>query len=128
MNPKDCRYTQTHEWAFREANTITVGLTAHAIEQLGDIVYLELPKAGESVQKGTAFGVIESVKAASDLFAPVSGRVIEVNSGLSATLDLFKSDPYGKAWLIRVETNHSTEYDSLLDYAAYESIIQSESH
>jgi glycine cleavage system H protein len=124
MNPKDCRYTQTHEWAYREGSKISVGLTAHAIEQLGDIVYLELPKIGTDVKKGSPFGVIESVKAASDLYAPASGKVVEVNDSLSSTLDQFKSDPYGKAWLIRIELSAAGEYDTLMSSDEYDKSIQ----
>ena len=124
MDPKNCRYTQTHEWAFREGNKVTVGLTAHAIEQLGDIVFLELPKVGAAVKQGAAFGVIESVKAASDIYAPVSGKVVEVNEPLAGALDLFKSDPYGKAWLIRLEASAAAEYDALMSAADYDKSIE----
>ncbi len=124
MDPTKCRYTQTHEWAFRESGKVTVGLTAHAIEQLGDIVFLELPKVGAAVKQGAAFGVIESVKAASDIYAPVSGKVVEVNEALPGALDLFKSDPYGKAWLIRVEPSAAGEYDALLSAADYDKLAQ----
>jgi glycine cleavage system H protein len=124
MDPKNCRYTQTHEWAFREGNKVTVGLTAHAIEQLGDIVFLELPKVGAAVKQGAPFGVIESVKAASDIYAPVSGKVVEVNEALPGALDQFKSDPYGKAWLIRVEASAVAEYDALMSAADYDKSIE----
>lgn len=124
MDPKNCRYTQTHEWAFRDGSKVSVGLTAHAIEQLGDIVFLELPKVGTIVKQGTAFGVIESVKAASDIYAPVSGKVVEVNEPLPGALDLFKSDPYGKAWLIRIEPSAAGEYDGLLSATDYEKSIE----
>ncbi len=124
MDPKNFRYTQTHEWAFREGNKVTVGLTAHAIEQLGDIVFLELPKVGTAVKQGEALGVIESVKAASDIYAPVSGKVIEANETLPGALDLFKSDPYGKAWLIRIEPSAAGEYDALSSAENYEKSIE----
>ena len=124
MDPKNCRFTQTHEWAFREANKVTVGLTAHAIEQLGDIVFLELPKIGSPVKQGSPFGVIESVKAASDINAPVSGKVVEVNEALPGALDQLKSDPYGKAWLIRVEASAAAEYDALMSAADYDNSIE----
>jgi glycine cleavage system H protein len=124
MDPKNCRYTQTHEWASRDGKTVTVGLTAHAIEQLGDIVFLELPKVGTVVKQGAAFGVIESVKAASDIYAPISGKVAEVNEPLTGALDQFKSDPYGKAWLIRIEPSAVGEYDSLMSAGDYEKSIE----
>jgi glycine cleavage system H protein len=124
MDPKNCRFTQTHEWASREANKVTVGLTAHAIEQLGDIVFLELPKVGAAVKQGVPFGVIESVKAASDIYAPVSGKVVEVNEALPGALDQFKSDSYGKAWLIRVEASAVAEYDALMSAADYDKSIE----
>lgn len=125
MDPKNCRYTQTHEWAFRDGSKVSVGLTAHAIEQLGDIVFLELPKVGASVKKGATFGVIESVKAASDIYAPISGKVVEVNETLPGALDLFKSDPYGKAWMIRLEPTAVAEYDALMSASDYEKSIES---
>ena len=128
MVPKECRYAETHEWARLEKDTVTVGITGFAVEQLGDIVYLELPKVGAKVQKGSSLGMVESVKATSDLYAPVSGEVAEVNSDISNNLETFKSDPYGKAWLIRVESSVAAEYESLLDSQAYEKGIQSEGH
>ncbi len=124
MVPKECRYAETHEWARLETDTVTVGITGFAVEQLGDIVYLELPKVGAKVQKGESFGMVESVKATSDLYAPVSGEVVEVNTEISNSLEAFKSDPYGQAWLIKIKASDKRELDNLLDAEAYEKQLE----
>ena len=126
MIDENLRYLSTHEWARREADVVTAGLSAHAVAQLGDIVYLELPKVGASVKKEQPFGVIESVKAASDLYAPVSGAVSEVNEKLGDTLDLFQSDTYGAAWLIKIKMSDPAQYDTLMEAAAYKNHIAPE--
>ncbi len=126
MIPKEFRYAETHEWARPEknANIITVGITGFAIEQLGDIVYLELPKVGAKVQKGSSFGMVESVKATSDLYAPVSGEVAEVNSDIANNLEAFKTDPYDQAWLIKIKITDKKEFDSLMDAETYEKQLE----
>jgi len=124
MVPKECRYAETHEWARLEKDIVTVGITGFAVEQLGDIVYLELPKVGAKVQKGSSFGMVESVKATSDLYAPVSGEVAEANSDISSSLEIFKSDPYGKAWLIKIKATDKKEMDSLMDAETYEKQLE----
>ncbi len=126
MFPKECRYAETHEWARpeKEPNIVTVGITGFAVEQLGDIVYLELPKVGTKVQKGSSLGMVESVKATSDLYAPVSGEVAEVNSDISNNLETFKNDPYGKAWLLKIKASDKKELDSLMDAEAYEKQLE----
>ena len=124
MFPKECRYAETHEWARLEKDIVTVGITAFAVEQLGDIVYLELPKTGTKVQKGSSLGMVESVKATSDLYAPVSGEVAEVNSDISNNLEAFKSDPYGKAWLLKIKASDKKELDSLMDAETYEKQLE----
>ena len=124
MFPKECRYAETHEWARPEKDFVTVGITGFAVEQLGDIVYLELPKVGAKVQKGSSLGMVESVKATSDLYAPVSGEVAEVNSDISNNLEIFKNDPYGAAWLIKVKASDKKELDSLMDAETYEKQLE----
>ena len=124
MVPKECRYAETHEWARPEKDIVTIGVTGFAIEQLGDIVYLEMPKVGTKVQKGSSFGMVESVKATSDLYAPVSGEVAEVNNDISNDLEAFKSDPYGKAWLIKIKAADKKELDGLMDAETYEKQLE----
>ena len=116
----DMKYLETHEWARQEAGLITVGISEFAVQQLGDIVFLELPAVGKKIQKGAAFGSIESVKAASDLYAPVSGQVVEVNSALPDNPELFKTDPHGQAWMIKVKPSNPADWNTLLDAAIYE--------
>ncbi len=122
MVPKELRYLQTHEWAKRgkDSGIITVGLTDYAIEQLGDIVFLELPGVGEKVTKESEFCTIESVKAASDLYAPVSGEIVEVNESLTENLELFKADPYGQAWIVKIKAEDIAEFESLMNAEDYE--------
>ena len=103
MNPKELKYTATHEWVRLDGGTATVGITEHAAHALSDLVYLGLPAVGDKIAAGTSFGEIESVKAVSDLNAPVSGEVVEVNSALTDDLPTINADPYGKGWLIKVK-------------------------
>lgn len=119
MYPDDRRYTQEHEWALREGSRVRVGITQFAAERLSDVVFVELPAVGAEVRAGVTFGVVESVKAASDLFAPVSGRVVEVNAALADTPELINKDPYGEAWMIVVEPTDATEWDALLTADGY---------
>jgi len=124
MGENELRYSQTHEWARVETDgTVSVGLSEYAIEQLGDVVYMELPSVGDVVRKGEPFGVVESVKAASDMYAPVSGRVVAVNDTIQDDPDVLKRDTYGAGWLIRVEVAGPDEYEILLDAAEYEKVI-----
>ena len=123
--PSNLRYSSEHEWARAEGKAIVVGVTDHAQEALGDVVYVELPKVGDSVSAGKQFGVIESTKAVSELFAPVSGKVTKVNSALVDSPQTVNQDPYGAGWLIEVETSDSTQLDKLLDAAAYEKLVSS---
>jgi len=126
MVPEDVRCLESHEWARREegGQMVTVGITDYAVEHLGDIVFLELPRVGAAVKKGSSFGTIESVKAASDLYAPVSGKVAAVNSVLIDHPDLFKSDTYGQAWLVKIEAFDRQEYDSLMDARKYQQYVE----
>jgi len=120
MYPVELKYTETHEWARLEGDTVTVGITEHAVQELGDLTFLELPDAGLPVEPGKPFGVIESVKATSDLNAPVGGEVTEVNDALEGDLDLVKNDPYGAGWMVKIRAaNAEADLASLLSAEAY---------
>jgi glycine cleavage system H protein len=123
MIPADLRYTKEHEWVRLEGDLATVGITDHAADQLGDIVFVELPAIGTALRQLATFGVVESVKAVSDLFAPVGGEVVEVNEALTGAPEVVNSDPYGAGWLLRVRVADPAEVDALLDPAAYEALV-----
>ncbi len=126
MVPKELRYLESHEWAKCQegSDIITVGLADYAIEQLGDIVYLELPAVGDKVVKGSELCAIESVKAASDLYAPVSGEIAEVNEELTENLELFKAGAYEQAWIARIKADDMAEFESLLSAEEYEKQLE----
>jgi len=126
MYPKDLKYTKTHEWAKVDNNIATVGVTEFAVKQLADLVYVELPSAGEKVTKNAPFGSIESVKAVSDLNSPVTGQVIQVNEDLPAKPELITNDPYGEGWMIKVEMEKLAELDTLMDSEKYEELVKKE--
>ena len=120
--PANLRYTASHEWARREADgTIAVGITDHAQEQLGDIVFVEAPKAGRKVAAGEAVGVVESVKAASDIYAPVAGEIVAGNDALADAPEKVNADAYG-CWMYRLKPDNAADLDKLLDPAAYEKV------
>jgi glycine cleavage system H protein len=119
VNPADRRYTTEHEWIKPEGADYVVGITAFAQDQLGDIVYVELPKVGDQLEAGKAFGVIESVKTASDLYAPVSGEVIEVNGELVDQPQAVNDDPYNHGWMIKIRVSDAAEVDQLLTAEQY---------
>ena len=123
MVPTDLRYTKDHEWVRIDGDHATIGITAYAAEQLGDIVFVELPEAGRALEQFAAFGVVESVKAVSDLFAPLSGEVTETNAELGPKPELVNSDPYGGGWMIRVRLADAAQVDALLDPDAYDALI-----
>jgi glycine cleavage system H protein len=123
MVPTDLHYTKDHEWVRVDGDQATIGITAYAADQLGDIVFVELPAAGRTLEQFAAFGVVESVKAVSDLFAPVSGEVTEANGELGANPELVNSDPYGGGWMIKVGLADVAQVDGLLDSAAYDALI-----
>jgi len=123
MVPTDLRYTKDHEWVRVDGDAATVGITDYAANQLGDIVFVELPDAGKALDQHSTFGVVESVKAVSDLFAPLSGEVLEANAALASSAELVNSDPYGDGWMIRVRVAKQEEIDGLLDAAAYDALI-----
>ena len=121
--PKDLRYTREHEWASREGDRVRVGITAYAQEQLGDVVFVELPKVGARVTAKKPFGVVESVKAVSDLFAPVSGEVVEVNAKVVEEPETINEDPYGEGWLVKIRLANEGEVDDLMDVEAYRRLV-----
>jgi glycine cleavage system H protein len=116
------RYTKDHEWVRVEGDLAIVGITDYATDQLGDIVFVELPEVGRSVTQFGAVGVIESVKAVSDLFAPISGEVVETNPELSGSPEIVNGDPFGKGWMLRIRMTDAGQVDALLDQAAYEEL------
>jgi glycine cleavage system H protein len=120
--PKDLRYTKEHEWVRIEGDLATVGITDFAAEQLGDVVFVDLPEVGRTVAQFAAVGVIESVKAVSDLYAPVGGDVVETNSELTSQPELLNSDPFGRGWMLRIRLADQAGLDGLLDVAAYEAL------
>jgi glycine cleavage system H protein len=124
--PKKLRYTREHEWVLIEGNRATVGVTDFAQHELGEVVFVELPKVGDPVTKDEPFGVVESVKAASDVYAPVSGEVTETNDDLVSSPELINDDPYGDAWLIRVEMSDPTEVEHLMTAEDYKEYVEEE--
>lgn len=124
MNPEDLLFAETHEWAkVIEENGLkvaTVGISAFAVEQLTDLVYMELPSVGTPVEAGSEFGEVESVKAVSPLYSPVTGEIIDVNSGLPDSLETLNSDPYNAGWILKVKITDESSLGKLLDYAAYQ--------
>jgi glycine cleavage system H protein len=126
--PADLRYTKEHEWAKLEGDKARVGITAFAQEQLGDVVFVELPKVGAKVTAMKTFGVVESVKAVSDLFAPLSGEVVEANTELTKKPETVNSDPYGQGWMIVIKLGNPKEMDGLMSAADYEKLVAAAGH
>jgi glycine cleavage system H protein len=123
MYPENYRYTKEHEWVSVENDTGIIGITFHAQHELGDVVYVDLPKPGTSVEQHKTFGSVESVKAVSDIYAPVSGEVIEVNDALAGTPEKLNVDPHGEAWLIKVRLKNAAEVNGLLTAAEYQAYL-----
>ena len=123
MVPADLRYTKDHEWVRLDGDEATVGITDYAADQLGDIVFVELPDVGKALDQFAPFGVVESVKAVSDLYAPVGGEVVGTNDELAGKPEVVNSDPYGAGWMVRVRLADSSQIDELLDAAAYDDLI-----
>jgi glycine cleavage system H protein len=123
MVPSDLRYTKDHEWVRVEGDEAVIGITAYAAEQLGDIVFVELPDVGKTLDQFAAFGVVESVKAVSDLYAPVGGEVVGTNDDLTGSPEVVNGDPYGGGWMLRVRLADPGQLDELLDGAAYDDLI-----
>ncbi|HEY6344650.1 MAG TPA: glycine cleavage system protein GcvH [Bryobacteraceae bacterium] len=126
MYPENYRYTKEHEWVQLEGDIGTVGITFHAQKELGDIVYADLPKPGTLVERGKAMGSVESVKAVSEIYSPVSGQVVEVNETLAAAPEKLNQDPHGEAWLVKIKVSAPSEIDGLLSAADYQSYVGAE--
>ena len=123
--PSDLRYTKDHEWARSEANGVRIGITAFAVEQLGDVTLVDLPEAGTKLKAAAHFGDIESVKAVSELFAPLSGSVVEVNAELADKPELINDSTYDKGWMLLLKPDDLKELDALMDAAAYQKFVES---
>jgi glycine cleavage system H protein len=128
MNPKNLKFTRTHEWVKLDGDVATVGISRFAVDQLTDLIMIDLPSVGSRVTPGKSFGEIESVKAVSDLYAPVGGEVVEVNAAVAADVQILGEDPYEKGWLIKVKVDDRTALESLLDSAAYEALVAESPH
>jgi glycine cleavage system H protein len=122
--PSNLKYTKDHEWARIDGNKVVVGVTDHAQASLGDVVYVELPKVGSTISQGQSFGVIESTKAVSELFAPLSGKVTKVNNALQDAPQAVNTDPYEGGWILEVEASDPSQLSALLDAAAYQKLLE----
>ncbi len=123
---EELKYTNDHEWAHVEGDVLVMGITDYAQDSLGEIVYIELPSEGDEITKGDPFGAVESTKAVSDLYAPVSGDVVEVNEALLDSPELINTDPYGEGWIIKVKVYDLGELDDLMDFVDYNNFIEKE--
>ncbi|MGI8424006.1 MAG: glycine cleavage system protein GcvH [Chloroflexota bacterium] len=128
MNPKDCKYTKEHEWVRLEGDVAMVDITAYAQEQLGDIVYVDLPEPRKALRQMESFGAVDSVKTASDLFAPLSGEVMEINEALKAAPELVNQEPYAGGWMLKMKPSNRAELEKLMDAAAYEQYVSTLDH
>jgi len=128
MDPAQLRYSPTHEWVHIEGSTATVGISRFAVDQLTDLIMIELPAVGTRLVPGKSFGEIESVKAVSDLYAPIGGEVTEVNTAVVENVQLLTDDPYDQGWLIKLKVDDAAEISKLLDFAAYEKKLAEEAH
>ena len=127
--PADLKYLESHEWARVESDgTVTIGISDHAQDALGDLVFVEVPEVGKTLSKGGAAAVVESVKAASDVYSPVSGDVVAANDALGAAPELVNSDPYGAGWLFKIKPSNAGELQQLLDAQAYEKVVADAAH
>ena len=124
--PEDLKYTIEHEWVREEGENIVVGITDYAQEALGELVYIELPSEGDEINKGDTFGAVESTKSVSDLFAPLSGEVVEVNEALLDSPELINQDPYGEGWMIKVKAFEADELSGCIDFEEYTDIVEQE--
>ncbi len=121
---KNARYMESHEWARKEGDVIVIGISDHAQDSLSDVVFVEFPDVGDALAKGDVFGVVESVKAASDLYMPVSGEVVAINDTLEDTPEVVNSDPFGAGWMIKISPGNPAEWDELLSPEQYEASIE----
>ena len=128
MDPSQLRYSPTHEWVHIDGSTATVGISRFAVDQLTDLIMIELPSVGTQLEPGKSFGEIESVKAVSDLYAPIGGEVVEVNGDVANDVQLLADDPYEKGWLIKLRIDDPSDTAELMDFAAYEKRIADEAH
>jgi glycine cleavage system H protein len=127
--PSELKFLESHEWARVESDgTITIGISDHAQGALGDLVFVEVPEVGKALKKGNAAAVVESVKAASDVYSPISGEVIAANEALGNAPELVNQDPYGQGWLFKIKPTNKDELSQLLDSKAYEKVVESEAH
>ncbi len=122
-NQENCRFAKTHEWAFIEADVAVVGISNHAQEEISDIVFVDLPKIGQKAEAGKNCCVVESVKSASEIYAPVSGEIVEVNEALNGDPALVNREPHGNGWLFKIKMTNPAEADALLDFNAYQATI-----
>ena len=123
MFPDDLRYSREHEWVRVDGEQATIGITSFAADELGDIVFVETPEAGAKISQFASFGVVESVKAVSDLYAPISGEVVEVNEAAKENPEKINTDPYGEGWMVKVKLSDTSEVDQLLDVEAYKQLL-----
>jgi len=128
MDPQTLRFAKTHEWVHLEGDTATIGISDFAVQELTDLVYIDLPEVGRNVAPGETLGEVESVKAVSDLYAPLSGTVVEVNSPLADDLAALSEDPFGKGWIVKLTVSNPAELDALMDHDAYRTFCASEAH
>jgi len=128
MDPTTLKYTPTHEWVHLDGDVATVGISKFAVDQLTDLIVIDLPKVGASLTKGKPFGEVESVKAVSDLYAPLAGEVVEVNQAVTGDVQILAEDPYTKGWLVKVKVTDASLVAALLDYAAYQAKVADEAH
>ena len=128
MNPVELKYTKDHDYVLVEGNIVTLGITDHAQESLGDVVFVELPEEGVGVVSGKSYGTVESVKAVSDIVAAISGKVVAVNTQVLDTPELLNSDPYGEGWLIKLEADDLSSLESMMTAVEYETFLASEEH
>jgi glycine cleavage system H protein len=126
--PADLKYSKSHEWVRVEGDVATVGITDHAQEELGDIVYLDLPEVGRMLAKDEIFGAVESVKAVSDLYSPVSGEVVETNTAITDATEAVNEDPHGRGWMLKIRMSNSADLEELLDAPSYEKLLEASAH
>lgn len=122
--PDDLRYSTDHEWVRVDGTTVTIGITEYAQDALGDVVFVDMPETGRSIELGESFSEVESTKSVSDIYAPVTGAVSEVNEALEAQPELLNSDPYGEGWICRIELTDTSQLDALMDAAAYRTLTE----
>ncbi len=126
MKPEELKYTKDHIWIFVEGDTAAVGLSDYAQNELGDIVFVEMPEMGQKVKKGEALGTVESVKSVSDIISPITGKIVDFNKSLEDTPETINKDPYEEGWIVKIKLDSTDELDELLDFSAYNEFTESE--